>query len=353
MFAELISYLKASNEVEVICPILYHQNEYLIEKGLFPNANWRNYLLRSKIRGKYKILEAIYSNKKFATSEISKQNFDIFFSTYYDPYFINHLHGRPYIATVYDMIHEKLSSSFEANDSNETARNKSQVLEKAGHIVAISESTKKDVIDLLNIDPQKIDVIYLNHSISKIQHTSVSGLPEKYILYVGNREGYKNFKLLLSAAAPLLIADPTLTLVCAGSNAFTDHEMSEINSLGIRDKVTHTAFTEDQLGYIYTQAACFVFPSRYEGFGIPALESMAMGCPVVLTNSSSLPEVAGQAGIYFQDGNVESLTVQLKRALVDQEYRNEKIALGLKRVERFSWQTTGQSYLDLAFSKLE
>ena len=270
--------------------------------------------------------------------QICKGDYDIFHPTYYSSYFLDALNGKPFVLTIHDMTHEIFPQYFSPNDM--TSINKKVLAEKADRIIAISQSTKNDVIRILGIDESKIDVIY--HGINKQQLAlgRPANLPEKYILYVGERRGYKNFESTAKAFAEIKKTHPDLALVLTNRDlSHSEHEL--FNELGIADSVHVFSFVSDQvLRQLYRNAAVFVYPSLYEGFGIPILEAFAQDCPVALSDASCFPEVAGDAGEYFDPQSVESQVQAIARLLDDESHRNALIAKGRARLDLFTWHDT-------------
>ncbi len=278
---------------------------------------------------------------------LKKQNFDIFHPTYYDPYFLEHLGKIPFVLTVYDMIHEVHPAYFSSKDP--TTRWKKQLIEKADEIIAISESTKRDILRFINIDPNKIQVIYLGNPFESmpgsdvmVNNSAYSSMDEKsYILFVGNRSSYKNFKFFIEAIAPLLLKDIRLHVCCAGGEPFSPHEIKYLKNLRIFHKVHHVQPNDHIMKNLYKNALVFVFPSLYEGFGLPVLEAFSCGCPTLLSNISSLPEIGGDAALYFDPYDSVSLTDVMERIISDNALRMQLILRGYERSKLFSWEKTG------------
>ncbi|MBB4803662.1 glycosyltransferase involved in cell wall biosynthesis [Flavobacterium nitrogenifigens] len=267
---------------------------------------------------------------------LAQQDYNLFVPTYYDTNFLNYIENKPFVLTVYDMIHELFPQYF--SDSESLTKNKRLLIEKANRIIAVSENTKKDILKLYpHINEAKIDVIYHGTSI-KIKEDTRIDLPEKYILFVGTRQIYKNFVFFIQSISKLLIEEEDLYLVCAGGGSFNRLENELISELGLTDKVVFKAFEDNELGFFYKNAKCFVFPSIYEGFGIPVLESMACGCPVILANHSSFPEVAGEAGIYFELNNPTDLESKIANIINDETLRNDFSQKGIEQAKKFTWE---------------
>lgn len=347
-YTEIFSRLKKNKKLSITLPIDSSNNVYIVNSGL---------LLKEKklVTSFIKTLNALGISTRSLNRKISEKqtkeplkntNFDLFVPTYYDPYFLEHIGKTPFVLTVYDMIHELMPEYFIGDPWNVTI-NKKILIEKATKIIAVSKNTKKDIIKVYPyIDESKIEVIYHGNSI-QINHNVVVDLPDNYILFVGSRDNYKNFYFLVEAIKDLLIKDSTLKLICAGGGEFKEEEIEIIKSIGLQEQVEQRYFEEEQLGLFYKNARCFVFPSMYEGFGIPVLESMACGCPIVLSNASSFPEVAGNAGIYFQVNNHEDLKSKIEKVLEDENYRNFYIEKGFEQVKQFDWDVASSQCLEL------
>lgn len=337
-YIELFSVLSQQNN-KVIIPFYSTANIYYGESDLV-NLQQRVYAFYLRILIKFKIRykeDTISRNRRYLKRALVKRQYDLFVPTYYNPYFVTDIGSKPFVLTVYDMIHELFPEYFE-NDSFNVVENKKYLMEKATRIIAVSENTKKDIIKIYpHIDSAKIDVVYHGCSIKKISY-EIDNLPTNYILYVGNRNNYKNFKFLLSAIAELLITNQDLFLICAGGDSFDSTENALISKFGLENQVFQKSFQEQELATFYTRAKCFVFPSKYEGFGIPVLESMTCGCPVVLARHSSFPEVAGNAGVYFDLNNPKDLRDKIEMLVQNDVLRNEYSEKGLEQAKKFSWQ---------------
>jgi glycosyltransferase involved in cell wall biosynthesis len=269
----------------------------------------------------------------------------VFHPTYYNPYFLDVIKDIPFVLTIYDMSHELYPDSFSRFDF--ASKYKTMLASKANRIIAISENTKKDIIRILQIPDSKIDVTPLATDLSLIKmKTPAVSLPERFILYVGKRNTYKNFFFLLKAFSSLTGMNNKYSLVCAGGGPFNKQESCEIDKLKSSDKVIQLNANDDELAYLYSKAKAFVYPSLYEGFGIPVLEAFACGCPAIISNRSSLPEVGGEAAQYFDPENSESLTDKLNAVLENENLAHELRVKGLERVKLFSWKQTALQTLE-------
>ena len=214
-----------------------------------------------------------------------------------------------------------------------------KIIKNATRIISISENTKKDLVEILNINPEKIDVIY--HGFNPPSSQTFSNVYGRYILYVGYRGGYKNFSNLLKAFRNLSFKDDELKLICVG-NPFTNGEKEEIASLKISDKIVITGADEHKLNSLYAGALAFVYPTLYEGFGMSILEAFANNCPVCLGKTSSLPEVAGNAGVYFDPKDYESIANAIEKVIYDADFSKKMVAAGVERLNHFSWKKCGE-----------
>jgi len=336
-FFELLKKFKNDDEMEYELSLKYSNNYYLKELN---NLSYKTFLEDFSFRGKYRLLNIL--NEKVSKKYISKGEYDIFHPTYYDPYFLNFLNNKPFVLTIYDMIHEIYPKMFSLK--NKIPERKKLLAQKATKIIAISENTKRDILKFLGIGENRIEVIYLGNSINinKDDETINIMTPEKYILFVGSRKGYKNFELFIKAVSPLLDSDVKLNVVCAGGGKFNDIEIKKLKNLKIKDKVFYYSGSDSFLAYLYQKAVAFVFPSLYEGFGIPILESFACGCPVICSKTSSLPEVAGDAAIYFDPKSKMSVLSSIQKVIYDNNLRNQLIYKGYQKVKEFTWEKTAK-----------
>ncbi len=278
---------------------------------------------------------------------IRSGGFDIYHPTYYDSYFLKQLGDKPFVLTVYDMIHELFSKQYR-DLNNDIIRNKKILVQKAARVIAISENTKNDLLRIYNVPSEKIKVVYLASSFQRtIMKTGLPAVPEKFLLFVGDRKDYKNFYGFVRAIKKLLQQNDDLYLVCAGGRQFTSSEQELVKKLNISNKVKSVPFINDGvLTHLYSNAIAFIFPSLYEGFGLPLLEAFSCGCPVAASNSSSLPEVAGDAAIYFDPLDENSIQNTIIK-IMDRETRQNLISRGYKRLNAFNWEKTALQTLDV------
>jgi len=254
---------------------------------------------------------------------------------------------NPFIVTVHDLVRSCFRYAQETISERVLLKLDIKGIKRASHIIADSQNTRKDLIKYLKISENRITVIYpgVDHSIFKPYNIKL--LDKRYILYVGSERPRKNLGRLLEAFAKLKTEFPELKLVKVGtpgrSETYRRNMMAKLDSLGITQDVIFVDFiSELDLAHYYSSATLLAYPSLYEGFGLPPLEAMACGCPVVTSNSSSLPEVIGEAGIMVNPNDTESLAQAMRQVLTDSKLRDDMIRKGLEQAKRFSWKKTAE-----------
>ena len=334
-YCELLKQFSTINGIEPSLIIKYSNSHFLPELDF---VRVKQFFPSHRFKGRHEIIKLL--NRKYVRRSFQRKSHpDVFHPTYYDPYFLDFLDNVPFVLTIYDMSHELYPKLFNRFDF--TAENKRKVAAKANRIIAISEHTKKDIVTLLKIPESKIDVIPLATTLSPIgMGKTPIPLPHNYILYVGKRNTYKNFSFLLNAMKTLSHMDNHSSLICAGGGKFSTLEQKYIQKLQLSDKIIQMDVNDIVLTHLYSKAYAFVFPSLYEGFGIPILEAFACGCPALLSNRSSLPEVGGNAALYFDPESVPSLVERLTELIENKAFADDMRTRGLNRLKLFSWKST-------------
>ncbi len=241
------------------------------------------------------------------------------------------------VLTVFDMTHERYPSLFPKFDRTVSA--KAIAVSRADHIICISENTRRDLIEILHVDQARTSVVHLAHNALCLSASPVlPRLGRPFVLFVGSRGGYKNFLPFLTAFSLSRPRRDGHRLVCFGGGAFSSAERAFIEACGLSEAdVIALDGPDELLGGLYLSATLFAYPSLYEGFGIPLLEAMSLGCPVVCSNTSAFPEVAGQSAELFDPVSVEEMAHSLETVAYDQTRREEMIRSGRKRALSFSW----------------
>jgi len=271
---------------------------------------------------------------------------DIIHHSYYDIMGRTRYGKKKTVITVYDMIHEKYPSLFDAN--RHMSKIKLRSMNAADHIIAISASTKRDIVAMTDIHESKVTVIHLAASNEDFfpRESVVDRKHDPYFLYVGTRQNHKNFDWLLECFSEISGDFDHIKLVAFGANPFTSSEKEEIARLGLEGRVEHVGGDDDALRRAYQDAIALIYPSEYEGFGLPPLEAMMCGCPVACSNVSSMPEVVGDSAILF-DPSDKGMIEDAMRQLVDGRINAALADDALRRAERFSWSKCARETLEV------
>ncbi|HEY82577.1 MAG TPA: glycosyltransferase family 4 protein [Dehalococcoidia bacterium] len=253
----------------------------------------------------------------------------------------------PFIITVHDLVRSCFGFDRETLAERVLLKLDKMGIKRASHVIAVSHCTKNDLVSYLKIPQQKISVIYngVDHDVFKPY--DVKPLDNPYILYVGSERPRKNLGRLFYAFAKLKRDFPELKLVKVGepgrSGKYRTQVLRQLDNLGITREVIFVGhLTGAELARYYSGAALLAYPSLYEGFGLPPLEAMACGCPVVTSNTSALPEVVGDAGIMVDPYDSNSLAQAMARVLTDKNLREEMVRKGFEQARKFSWEETAR-----------
>lgn len=264
--------------------------------------------------------------------------------------------ARRKLVTVHDLSYVRVPECFPAPLLRYLTRAVPPSLARADLILADAASTQRDLIDVYHIPSEKIRVLYsgvdarFHPDISADARARVRALTrgKPYILSVGTLQPRKNYARLLEAFAKLIdnsqlpIANCQL-LIAGGRGWMYDEIFQTVARLNLRERVWFPEFVaDDDLPALYAEATLFVYPSLYEGFGLPVAEALACGAPVVCSNASSLPEVAGDAALYFDPRDVDAMADAMARALSDESLRADLRARGFVQVKQFSWEKAAQ-----------
>jgi glycosyltransferase involved in cell wall biosynthesis len=339
-FSEVINQLDADPDIDVLFKCRHSYNRYI------QDSKWLNMKPLAPhfyFKGKLRLVKMINQqlNRPFSNHLLKTSIPDIFHPTYYNPYFLRYLGKTPLVLTVHDLTTEKLQSG---DPSVKRILDwKACLIHKADHIITVSENTKKDTMEYYKISPEKITTAYLASNLVQKYDSGIPNsltLPQEFILYIGSRQGYKNFNYFLTEVSSVL-KKYKLSLVIAGGGEMNANENALLKQLNIQDHCLALPQVNDQqLVELYKQAVLFIFPSLYEGFGIPVIEAMECKCPVLLSNNSSLPEVGGDAAAYFDPTENGSLASELCALLDNREKLSLMSDLGVQQAGNFSWEST-------------
>lgn len=332
-FVELMRHLPSSVRPVIPAPF-FSENGYLDDLGV------KLPVKRLEI-GSFRLRKKLYewADNSMARQQLRGGDFDLFHPTYYNDYFLSSLGKKPFVLTIHDFTHERYPDLLP--DARKVIRRKEKLARAATRIIAISENTRRDIIDYYGIDADKIDVIHHGYSSLATNRTPVDGIEAPYLLFVGDRRRYKNFKGLAEAFAELSRQDTSLKLVCAGA-PFSAEEHQLLNSLGIARQCMAVEASNSQLLWLYANAECFVYPSLYEGFGLPVLEAFGAGCPVAVSSTSCFPEVARDGAAYFDPADSKDIAAAVSTILDDESVARNLTRRASAILRDYSWQRTAQ-----------
>ena len=288
------------------------------------------------------------------------QSIQVFFSpAHYLPRFC----PIPTVVTIHDLSFFYYPDEFLKKDLYQLKNWTKYSVEKAKKIIAVSNTTKKDIIKFYNIPEEKIDVIYNGYEkeihprgeAKKQPKLHLGGVKQKYILYVGTLQPRKNVGCLIDAYSLFRNQRPEFKLIIVGKKGWLyEHIFKKVEDLNLKKNVIFKGYVSDiELTNLYKNAFCFVLPSLYEGFGLPLLEAMRFGSPVISSFTSSLPEVGGDACIYFDPNSPQELSKKLQQLSDNRKLRSDLIKRGRERIKLFSWKKCAEHTLNLLLNKNE
>ncbi|MFC2034336.1 glycosyltransferase family 4 protein [Chloroflexota bacterium] len=348
---------------EIVASLLEidHENEYILVVASDAQGDIINTLSR-----KVEVHKLPFSNKtarklwhQFGLPfplEFLTTQFDVFHSP---DFLLPPLRKAQGIVTIHDLAHILYPQYTDPRIVKYFTKAVNRSLERAKKVVAVSESTKKDIVKLLGVDADKIDVVYnaVDEMFVPIKDKKqLSVVKDKYkidhpfILSIGSIQPRKNLQRLIEAYG-IIHQDKEINhqlLLIGGAQWLAGDLKKKIEKLGLQDDVRFLGFVPDEdLPHLITLADVFSFPSLYEGFGIPPLEALACGTPVVSSNAPAMPEVLGDAAILVDPMNINALAEALKRSLLDKELRSKLVKKGLKRSKIFTWENAAKKQLEV------
>lgn len=338
-FCEYISILRKTNEVKIACPVtsnIYIQDILGIKKSVImrPKHFW----------GQTEV--QLLLNRIASLKDIAMNNFDIFHPTFDSRCYYSKIIKRPYVLTVHDLIPEIYyrNASKKPVKLDKWLYSKEKALRGASRIMCVSKFTKKNLLEYYPfLNSSKIDIVY--HGIHPFMGKYKENIYGKYILYVGNRIGYKNFLFTIESLLPLLRKYKDLFVLCTGAN-FTKEELQYLAEWNLINQIVQVGYVDDYaLSSLYHNALCFIFPSLYEGFGIPILESFVNECPACIAETTCFPEIAEEAASYFDPHDKDSILTSVTKVIEDKEFANTLRRKGLERAKLFTWENSTNKVL--------
>lgn len=341
-FYELIHQFETLEEIDYELASAYTKNYYLCASD--PSKYYR---LPVNIPEQARLFLEYQINAMKSKSSLKRGNYSLFHPTFYDPYFLKYIGKKPFTVTYYDMTPELFPDCFVNKTlyyhliTSRWIAAKREIARRLKRSIAISENTKEDMVRLYGISPEKIEVVHLGLTLDPIRispEPQADLVDKKYLLFVGGRSGYKNFQIFTQAVRPILKSREDLYVVCAGGGAFSEIESTWIAEAGLEKRWIRKDMNDAGLAWLYQNAEAFIFPSTYEGFGLPILEAFAWKCPLALSNASCFPEIAGDAGEYFDPFSESDMNKAICRLLDNTTRRDELVEKGLSRLKLFSWE---------------
>ncbi len=345
VFSLLLEEMKKRESVSV--GIASTSNLYMLAQG-YPTSDQtlERLIAAGKIDGSTKSSDIDWKNvnKIYSKNMIKKGDYDVFHPTHYNPYFLEYGVKKPYVVTVHDLAFERLRNYIQFNESMCLADfdNRRDIMAAASKVVAISEATKKDIMDIYKVPESKIDIVYNAYRELPENYEYNKPFNFPYILYIGTRQGPLNYKCFIpffNQIVPFMKEHKDFKLICTGTK-FSKFELDMFRQYGLEDRVENHYLNEDGLNNLYHHAFCFVFPSEFEGFGLPILEAYKNDCPALLNNIPVFHEVAGDCGQYFDITDGKSLNESLERLFEMKE--DDRNSLILKQKERLPLFTAGK-----------
>lgn len=284
--------------------------------------------------GKHLVLPSL--NRLASSSAMNALKPDLIHETYYSDHTVEY--DCPRILTVYDMIHERFHECFTGVD-RQIPELKKKAVHRVDHVITISQSTRDDLIEFLDIPPERISIVPLASSLKRNAENHREKCDRRpYLLYIGLRGGVKNFNVLFRAYMQSEELRSNFDLLCVGGGQFSKEEISLIARAGLTAKVVQLEADDSTLASLYSSAAVFVYPSLHEGFGMPILEAMQCGCPVACSNTSSMPEIAGEAAMFFDPKDPDEIGSVLESVVHSSELTEKMRRLGYEQVKKYSWE---------------
>lgn len=279
----------------------------------------------------------------------TKKKPDVFLTlTHYAPRFS----PVPTIVSVMDVSYLHYPETFKKNDLYQLTKWTKYSVEKAAEIITISQSTKDDIIKFYKITPEKVKVVHLGLKELSMEKATADlksfGITKKFILFVGTLQPRKNIARLIEAYStlPPHIKNEYQLVIVGKKGWLYDEILKSPEKFGIADNVLFLDYVSDNdLPSFYKGAELFVLPSLYEGFGLPVLEAMKYGCPVITSNVSSLPEAGGDAALYFDPESIVDIKKTMEKVLNSEQLRRDMIEKGNAHYKKFTWEKAAKEVL--------
>lgn len=335
-FVELLKHLNEEDlcHARVIAP--FYDNYYLKEL-LQQHPDYNKHLPFFKLFNSDFLKRPDFYRRNFTKLFFNVNKKNILHETYY----YKRIEVKSKIViTIHDMIFERYNNGSQFH--KETIHCKKEAINRADAIICVSNNTLKDLLEYYPSVASKSFVVH--HGISKISYANNVPLvtSKPYILYVGHRDWYKNFKSLLSVYTQNKMINNDVDLICFGGDEFNEEEIKYLKNNHLLNKVFYVSGNDELLNLYYSKATVFAYLSEYEGFGMPLLEAMSNHCPILCSNTSSLPEVAGSAAKMVNPLDLNEIEYGLTSIIFNTSYRNSLVIEGNLQLQKFSWKKCAQ-----------
>ncbi len=335
-FVNLEIALRVNHNTQILAPL--HRNIFLKEY----NKNKLNKYFKKFPKYTGKIIN--FYNQLLTTSVTRKFKPEIYHKTYYNDFWPKKFKGKK-ILTVYDLIHEiyHLDYGFKKN-----YRPKKNCLINADKIISISENTKRDLINIYNIPKEKIEVVHLATNLDQVTTSKKKIVQEPYILFVGDRKRYKNFNNLVKAYKMNNKIYDDFKLVVFGGEEFSKTEIENFKDVKLDlSKIVKCSGDDQILANLYENAELFVFPSKYEGFGLPLLEASAKNCPIACSNINVFKEVMANNVGYFNPDYPEDISKTMEDIIYSREKKELLMQKALSKCKEYSWDKCAKQTINV------
>ncbi len=341
----------------------YPENKYILysprEKNRIAFSDQGKYILRTPEKAMHKTFPSLWRTKGISR-QIIDDSPDIYHGLSSELPVSIKSNKIKTIVTVHDLIYMRYPGLYKAIDRNIYFRKTKHACNNADHIIAISEQTKTDIVNYTGTDPKKISVIYqdchpsfyeIPNEVTKEELQSKYSLPVQYLLYVGTIEERKN---LLSIIKALEINGPDIPLVVVGKKtSYYKKVSSYIRRNNIKNIIVLDTLNNEDLPGIYHMSVCFIYPSVFEGFGIPIIEALVSGVPVITSKGSCFREAGGPGSVYIDPYKPEELSKAIFSIISDKNRSDQMISTGREYAQKFRAEVIAEQYINLYRSVIE
>lgn len=286
-------------------------------------------------------------NRKLSIEMLEKGDYDIFYPTFFSTYFLGHLHDKPFVMSVHDMIPELYPQYFSSNDMQIVG--KREMVKHASAIEVPTETTKRDLIKILGVDESKVFVVGrgISDDFGK-EALDENIVNHRYVLYVGQRNAYKRFNWFIKHASEFFNKHIDIKLVCTG-NEFSDNEKELLEKYNMLDKTISIKVNDVELATLYKYAEFFVYTSEYEGFGLPILEAYKMGCIALLNDNDCFKEVTFGKGTFFnlKEDKSDICDVMEETISLTEREKENRLNKQYEILKNYSLQKTASKFKDM------